>query len=78
MKPCTPGLRAIRLLDQVRERIRYLRYSLSTEKNYLHWIKFFIRWQARDGSTEGAILLRRLQRIGNADHIWFSTHLKNQ
>jgi hypothetical protein len=49
MKPGTPALRAIRLLDQVRERARYLHYSLSTEKTYLHWIKFFIRRQARDG-----------------------------
>ena len=30
-----------------RERIRYLHYSLSTEKVYLHWVKFFIRWQAQ-------------------------------
>jgi integron integrase len=51
MKPGTPALRSIRLLDQVRERIRYLHYSLSTEKTYLHWIKFFIRWQARDGAA---------------------------
>jgi integron integrase len=32
------------LLDQVRERARYLHYSLSTEKAYLYWIRFFIRW----------------------------------
>jgi NAD(P)-dependent dehydrogenase (short-subunit alcohol dehydrogenase family) len=28
-----------------------LHYSLSTEKTYLHWIKFFIRWRARDGTA---------------------------
>ena len=33
-----------RLLDQVRERARYLHYSLSTEKVYLYWVRFFIRW----------------------------------
>jgi len=32
MKPGTPALRPIRLLDQLRERIRYLHYSLQTEK----------------------------------------------
>ncbi len=32
MKPGTPVLRSTRLLDQVRERVRYLHYSLSTEK----------------------------------------------
>jgi integron integrase len=46
MKPGNAPLRSLRLLDQVRERIRYLHYSLSTEKTYLHWVKFFIRWQA--------------------------------
>jgi integron integrase len=36
-------------LDQVRERIRYLHYSLSTEKLYVYWIRFFIRWHGREG-----------------------------
>ncbi|MCY7370215.1 MAG: integron integrase [Polaromonas sp.] len=49
MKPGTPALRSPRLLDQVRERIRYLHYSLSTEKAYLHWARFFIRWHGRSG-----------------------------
>ncbi len=49
MKPGNAPLKSIRLLDQVRERIRYLHYSLSTEKVYLHWVKFFIRWHGRDG-----------------------------
>jgi len=47
MKPGAPVLRSTRLLDQVRERIRYLHYSLSTEKAYLYWIRFFIRWHGR-------------------------------
>ncbi len=33
-----------RLLAQVRERARYLHYSLRTEKAYVYWIRFFIRW----------------------------------
>ncbi len=32
-----------RLLDQVRERIRYLHYSLRTEQAYVRWIRQFIR-----------------------------------
>ena len=44
MKPSTPLLQSTRLLDQVRERVRYLHYSLKTEKAYLYWIRFFIRW----------------------------------
>ena len=49
MKPRTPVLQSVRLLDQVRERIRYLHYSLNTEKTYLHWVKFFVRWHGRNG-----------------------------
>ena len=44
MKPGAPPLRSARLLDQVRERIRYLHYSLKTEKAYLYWVRFFVRW----------------------------------
>jgi integron integrase len=39
-----PSLQSPRLLDQVRERARYLHYSLRTEKAYLYWVRFFIRW----------------------------------
>jgi integron integrase len=40
----SPALLSIRLLDKVSERARYLHYSLSTEKAYLYWVRFFIRW----------------------------------
>ena len=36
-------LKSIRLLDQVRERIRYLHYSLSTERAYVYWIRTHVR-----------------------------------
>jgi integron integrase len=43
-----PGLdtspRSTRLLDQVRERARYLHYSVRTEKAYVYWVRFFVRW----------------------------------
>jgi Phage integrase, N-terminal SAM-like domain len=32
------------LLDQLRERLRYLHYSLETEQNYVYWVRWFIRW----------------------------------
>jgi site-specific recombinase XerD len=50
MKPGTPPLKSARLLVQVQERVRYLHYSLKTEKAYLYWIRFFIRWNAAQGS----------------------------
>ena len=39
MKPGTPPLKSARLLDQVQERVRYLHYSLKTEKAYLYWVR---------------------------------------
>jgi hypothetical protein len=32
----------LKLLDQLRERIRYRHYSLRTEQAYVHWVKRFI------------------------------------
>jgi hypothetical protein len=40
MKPGMPVMRSTRLLAQVRERIRYLNYSLSPAKAYLYWVRF--------------------------------------
>ena len=47
VKPRNPPLQSSRILDQVRERIRYSHYSLSTEKTYLYWVRFFILWYAK-------------------------------
>lgn len=41
MNPRNPPLQSTLLLDQLRERVRYLHYSLSTEKVYLYWVRFF-------------------------------------
>lgn len=53
MKPGTPSFTSTRLFDQLRERIRYLHYSLQTEKAYLYWVRFFVRWHGRGGMMEG-------------------------
>jgi integrase len=39
-----PPAKPTRLLDVLRERARYLHYSLRTEKAYLYRARFFIRW----------------------------------
>ncbi len=44
MKPPPPVLHATRLLDQVRERIRYKHYSLRTEQAYVQWVRMFVKW----------------------------------
>lgn len=41
MRPGAPPLWSTRLLDQVRERVKYVPYSQKTEKAYLYWIRFF-------------------------------------
>ncbi|MEJ1938901.1 phage integrase N-terminal SAM-like domain-containing protein, partial [Nostoc sp. NIES-2111] len=46
MRPASPvnfpPLRAVRLLDQLLERIRMLHYSRRTEQGYLYWSRAFI------------------------------------
>ena len=57
MKPGTPPLQSTRLLDQLRERIRYMHYSLSTGKVYLYWVRFFslawARWADEASAHHG-------------------------
>jgi hypothetical protein len=47
-----PALQSKKVLDQVRERIRYLYFSLRTEEAYLYWIRFYIRWSGVRHSSE--------------------------
>jgi len=42
--PTLPPLIAAKVLDQLRERIRYLHYSRRTEEAYVHWVKRFVRF----------------------------------
>ncbi len=42
-EPPLPPLKSQRLLDQVRERVRYLHYSLSTEQAYVHGLRPYVR-----------------------------------
>jgi integron integrase len=43
-KPCSTPLQSPRLLDQVRECIRYKHYSLRTEQAYVYWVRAFVRF----------------------------------
>ena len=42
MQTNTTSAQPKKLLDQVRDKIRFKHYSLSTEKTYIAWIKRFI------------------------------------
>ena len=73
MKPGAPSLQSSRLLDQVRERIRYAHYSLKIDKAYHYWIRFFILWSA---TQHGGI--RHPGEIGVADVETFFSMLANE
>ncbi|QCB45478.1 integron integrase [Hydrogenophaga sp. PAMC20947] len=73
MKPGTPLLRSTRLLDQVSERIRYMHYSLKTEKAYLYWVRFFIRWSATQAGG-----MRHPRDMGVADVEAFLSMMANE
>lgn len=62
-----PALKSGRLLDQLRERIRYAHYSLRTEKNYVYWVRFFIRFHK----------LRHPREMAAAEVEAFLTYLAN-
>ena len=34
-----PPLQSVKVLDQLRERIRYLHYSIRTEDAYVYWVR---------------------------------------
>jgi integron integrase len=71
-----PAPQSRRLLDQVRERARYLHYSLRTEKAYLYWIRFFIRWHALKHPRDMAApeVEAFLTMLATQRHVASSTH----
>jgi hypothetical protein len=71
-KVAAPVMRSVRLLDQLRERIRYLHYSPQTEKACLYWARFFISWHGRNGST------RHPKDMGRPEVESFLTMLANE
>lgn len=73
MKPGAPLLKSTRLLDQVSERIRYMHYSLKTEKAYLYWVRFFIRWSATQPGG-----MRHPRDMGVADVEAFLSMMANE
>jgi integron integrase len=62
-----PPLRSTRLLDQLRERIRYDHYSLKTEQSYVQWVRRFVHFHA----------LRHPKELGGPEVETFLAHLAN-
>lgn len=63
-----PALRAVKLLDRLRERIRLMHYSRRTEETYVHWCRAFIRFHG----------LRHPVEMGQQEVEAFLTHLAVQ
>jgi len=47
-KPASSVPQSPRLLDQLREVLRYKHYSLHTDKSHLHQANFFLQWHGRN------------------------------
>ena len=69
VEPSTPVLQSTRILDQLRERIHYTHYSLSTEQVYVNRVRFFIRWSGHGGA------MRHPRETGTSEVEAFLTHL---
>lgn len=66
---------AKKLLDQVREKIRFKHYSISTEKTYISWIKHYIVFNdKRHPADMGAVEVERfLTYLANDRHVSSAT-----
>ena len=66
----------LRLLDQVREQVRYLHCSIRTEQAYVHWVRDYVRFQGmRHPRQMGAHEIRAfLTWLSVERHVSVSTH----
>lgn len=71
-----PPLRAVKILDQLRERIRYLHYSIRTEEAYVYWARAYIRFhKVRHPAEMGAPEVEAfLSWLANERSVAASTH----
>jgi len=72
-----PPLKASRLLEQVRERVRYLHYSLRTEEAYVHWVRAFVRFhgcERHPGEMGAAEVEAFLTWLAAERHVAVATH----
>ncbi|RZU02542.1 integron integrase [Rivibacter subsaxonicus] len=74
--PTLPSLKAPKVLDQLRERIRFFHYSLRTEEAYVYWARAFIRFHGvRQPATMGGPEVEAFRTwLANARGVAASTH----
>jgi integron integrase len=71
-----PALQATRILGQLRERLRYLHYSLRTEQSYVYWVRYFIHFHGmrHPREMEQPEIESFLTMLVTTRHVSASTH----
>ena len=71
-----PPLKSAKVLDQLRERIRYLHYSIRTEETYVYWVRAFIRFHRlrHPATMGGADVEAFLSWLVSSRNVAASTH----
>ena len=71
-----PPLKSAKVLDQLRERIRYFHYSIRTEDVYVYWVRSFIRFHRlqHPATMGGAEEEAFLSWLANSRNVAASTH----
>jgi len=71
-----PALKSVKVLDQLRERIRYLHYSIRTEDAYVYCVRTFIRFHGlkHPATMGGAEVETFLSWLANTRKVAASTH----
>jgi hypothetical protein len=71
-----PAPPPLRLLDALRERLRYMHCSLRTEEAYVYWVRGFIRWAGlRHPRDLGAVEVQDfLVMLANERRVAAATH----
>lgn len=69
-------MRSVKVLDQLRERLRYQHYSLRTEQAYVDWIRAYIRFHGlvHPAKLDGAAVQAFLSWLANERGVSPSTH----
>jgi integron integrase len=71
-----PPLQSERLLDQLRERVRYLHYSIRTERAYVYWVGLYVRFHQlrHPGEMAGPEVEAFLSWLANERQVAAATH----
>ena len=74
--PQLPPLKSAKVLDQLRERIRYLHYSIRTGETYVYWVRAFIRFHRlrHPATMGGADVEAFLSWLVSSRNVAASTH----